>query len=286
MIALNHQVRTAGMQDHASLANLLFYEPRAHRHLDWRPPLDWLGSPYFWVLEENARPQAAFACPPDPEGVAWIRLFVHAGGVNAGWAWSVLWDAARTEIARRGGASVGAIVPQVWFRRLLEESRFDQPQSIVLLEWRGRPVLPPNLENGFRLRSISADDLPAITEVDAEAFGPFWHNSIHALKRAFSLAAVATLIESEGRVVAYQLSTGSPAGAHLARLAVRKESQGRGLGAALVADLILKMRGRDADRITVNTQNDNPSSLALYQKMGFHRTGEEFPVYRYEVTGG
>jgi ribosomal-protein-alanine N-acetyltransferase len=248
--------------------------------------LEWLGSPCFWLLEENGQLQAAFACPPDPERVAWIRLFIHSGSVDARRAWSALWDAARAEIAQSGGASVAAIVSQPWFRPILAESGFDQPQSIVLLEWRGRPVLPPRLENGFRLRPITIEDLPAVDEVDAQAFGAFWHNSPQSLHQAFSMSLSATLIESERRVMAYQLSTSNPAGAHLARLAVRKEAQGRGLAEALVADLIHTMRGRNAERITVNTQNDNRASLALYQKMGFHRAGEEFPVYRYEVAGG
>jgi len=286
MIATATQVRTAGMQDHSSLSNLLFYETHAHRHLDWRPPLEWLGSPCFWVMEENARIVAAFACPPDPERVAWIRLFVHTGSVDARRAWSTLWDTARAEITRNGGATVAAIVSQTWYRPILAESGFSQPQSIVLLEWNGRPVLPPQLNNGFRLRPMTHDDLSAVDEVDAQAFGAFWHNSAQSLRHAFSMASSATLVESEGRVVAYQLSTGSPVGAHLARLAVRKEAQGRGLGEALVADLIHTMRQSNAERITVNTQSDNHISLALYQKMGFRRTGDEFPVYRYEVAGG
>ncbi len=283
MIATNIQVRMAGMQDHHSLSNLIFYETRAHRHLDWLPPLDWLGSPYFWVLEENSHALAALACPPDPPRVAWVRLFIHSGGVADSWAWSALWETAHAEIALRGGASVSAIVSQDWFQRLLIGSGFERSQSIVLLEWRGRPLLPPALAEDFRLRPMTTADLPAVTEVDAQAFGPFWHNSLGALRRAFSLAVVATLIESQGRVIAYQLSTGKADGAHLARLAVRKEAQGRGLGEVLVSDLILQMRRRGADRVTVNTQNDNYASLALYRKMGFVRTGEEFPVYRYEV---
>ncbi len=286
MIALNLQVRTAGIEDRQPLSNLIFYETRAHRHLDWRPPLDWLGSPCFWVLEENARLVAALACPPDPAGVAWIRLFLHSGLAEAGWAWSSLWNTARNEIARNGGATVAAIVSLDWFRRLLAGSGFDQGQSIILLEWRGRPVMPPRLSDGFRMRPMTADDLPAVAEVDAQAFGPFWHNSLETLRRAFSMAVAATLIESESGVAAYQLSTGNPSGAHLARLAVRREAQGNGLGEALVADLILRMRSRNAERISVNTQSDNRVSLALYQKMGFVRTGEEFPVYRYDVIGG
>jgi ribosomal protein S18 acetylase RimI-like enzyme len=35
--------------------------------------------------------------------------------------------------------------------------------------------------------------------------------------------------------------------------------------------------------LTVNTQADNAASLALYHKLGFRRTGEQFPVYTLQV---
>lgn len=283
MIGLDLQVRPAQLSDHQALSSLIFFETHVHRHLDWRAPLDWLGSPFFWVAEENGRVQAALACPPDPKGVAWLRLFLHGGGIPAVWAWMNLWETARQFIASQGGAQVGVISQQQWMRPLLLDSGFDLTQTIVLLEWQGRPVLMPELPPGLRLRPMTAGDLPAVAEVDASAFDPFWANSLDSLRRAFPLGAYSTVIESDGRLLAYQLSTGHTLGAHLARLAVRKEAQGQNLGAALVSDLILHIRQRGLSRITVNTQNDNRTSLALYQKLGFLRTGEEFPVYRYLV---
>ena len=283
MIGLDLQVRPAQPSDHQALSSLIFFEAHVHRHLDWRMPLDWLESPYFWVAEENGRVLAALACPPDPPGVAWIRLFTHSGGIPATWAWSNLWETARGFLAGQGGAQVGVIAQQTWFRPLLLDSAFELPQSIVLLEWQGRPVLMPELPFGMRLRAMTADDLPAVAEVDAAAFTPFWTNSLDSLRRAFPLSAYSTVLEADGRLIAYQLSTGHTLGAHLARLAVRKEAQGNRLGAALVADLILNIRQRGLSRLTVNTQSDNRTSLSLYQKMGFLRTGEEFPVYRYSV---
>ena len=283
MIGLQLQVRPAARSDHQALSSLIFFETHVHRHLDWRAPLDWLGSPDFWVAEENGRVIAALACPPDPKGVAWIRLFAHAGGIPASWAWSNLWETARRFIAEQGGAQVGAIAQQQWLRPLLLDSGFDLPQTIVMLEWQGRPVLMPELPPGIRLRAMTEADLPAVADVDASAFTPFWVNSLDSLRRAFPLSTYSTVMEADGRMLAYQLSTGHPLGAHLARLAVRKEAQGRELGAALIADLILRVRQRGLSRVTVNTQSDNRASLALYQKMGFRRTGEEFPVYRFSV---
>lgn len=284
MIGLNLQVRPAGLQDRQLISNLIFFQNHAHRHLDWRHPLDWLGSSYFWLMEEDGRALAALACPPDPPGIAWVRLFACSGLISAVEAWSALWEMARGEIARRGGAQVGVIAMQGWMRELLARTDFDSPQNIVMLEWRGRPVLPPSLPAGLTLRAMTESDLPAVEQTDADAFDPLWHISLDNLRRAFSQSVAAAVIESQGRMLGYQLSTGKPTGAHLARLAVRKEAQGFGLGAALAADLIGQMRRRGADFISVNTQNDNHSSLALYKKMGFIRTGEEHPVFRYLVN--
>jgi ribosomal-protein-alanine N-acetyltransferase len=285
MIGLNLQVRPADLQDRQVISDLIYFQNHAHRHLDWRHPIDWLGSPYFWLIEEDGRALAALACPPDPPGIAWVRLFAFSGAVSALDAWSALWELARGEIARRGGAQVAVIAMHGWMCELLARTDFDRPQSVVMLEWRGQPVLQPSLPTGVTLRPMTESDLPVVEQVDADAFDPLWRISLDNLRRAFSQAVVATVLESQGRMLGYQLSTGKLNGAHLARLAVRKEAQGFGLGAALVADLIGQMRRRGADLITVNTQNNNHSSLALYQKMGFLRTGEEFPVFSCRVNG-
>lgn len=286
MIGTHLQIRPAELRDRQILSNLTFFQTHAHRHLDWRHPLDWLGSPYFWLIEEDGRALAALACPPDPPGVAWIRLFAYGEAASASEAWSALWDLAREEIARRGGAQVAVIAMQTWMRDLMERTEFDWLQNIVMLEWRGRPVPPPSLHAGLTLRAMTEADLPAVEQADADAFVPLWRISLDNLQRAFAQAVSAAVIESQGRVLGYQLSTGKPNGAHLARLAVRKEAQRFGLGAALVADLIQQMRRRGANHISVNTQSDNRVSLALYQKMGFLRTGEEYPVFRSFVERG
>ncbi len=286
MIGLDLKVRPATLQDRQTISSLIFLQNHAHRHLDWCHPLDWLGSPYFWLLEEDGRTLAALACPPDPPGVAWVRLFAFSGQVPALEAWSLLWNVAHKEITFRGGAQVAVIAMQSWMHDLLVRTEFEYRQNIVMLEWRGRPVLPPSLPPGAVLRAMTESDLAAVEQVDADAFDPLWHISLDSLRRAFSQSVVASVVESQGRLIGYQLSTAKPSGAHLARLAVRRDAQGSGLGAALVIDLINQMRRRGADLVSVNTQNDNHVSLALYQKIGFIRTGEEYPVFRYPVNQG
>ena len=283
MIGLNLRVRPATLQDRQSISNLIFLQDHAHRHLDWRHPLDWLGSPNFWVLEDEGRTLAALACPPDPPGIAWVRLFASNGQCSALDAWSMLWDVAREEIAGRGGARVAVITMQVWMYELMSRTNFKHIQDIILLEYRRRPLVQPVLPPGAVLRPLVGSDLPEVEQVDADAFEPLWHISLDSLQRAFLQSAVSSVVESRGRLLGYQLSTGKPSGVHLARLAVRKEAQGSGLGAALVNDLIGQMQARGEDLISVNTQGDNRVSLALYQKTGFVRTGEEYPVFCFDI---
>ncbi len=66
-------------------------------------------------------------------------------------------------------------------------------------------------------------------------------------------------------------------------LGVSPDAQGQGMGHALVADLIGRLGRRGFHRLTVNTQNDNFASLALYRKMGFRETGEWYAVFEYPV---
>lgn len=283
MVTLGLQTRAAVPADQKQISNLIFLESHVHRHLDWRTPLDWLGSKNYWVLEEERRITAALACPQDPPRIAWLRLFVHDSHLSGADAWSPLWEAVRAEIQSQGGATIGVITSNGWLQNILRENNFQFKQNIVMLEWFTRPVELSPMLAGVTVRGMTADDLVQIVETDASAFAPLWHNSYIALQKALSQALFATAAEKDGQIIGYQISTPNSPGVHLARLAVRKEAQGQGVGRALLTDLFIRVRKHGLERLTVNTQDDNVTSLALYQKTGFIRTGEQFPVFVYEL---
>lgn len=281
MIKLNHCVRRAVTEDHQKIANLMFSETNIHRHLDWRTPLEWLGAPHYWVLEEADKVSAALACPEDPPQVAWIRLFGHHAHLSAAEAWSPLWEIARAVAVEQANLQVAAIVVKRWFQDLLYSAGFSLKQNIVMLDLQKKDFRPFPIPQGIHIRPLQESDLPAVARLDLEAFGSFWHNSLDALQRAKTLASYASVAEDESGLLGYQLSTGNPFGTHLARLAVCKAAQGRGIGSALVSELIQKMNLDRTSRLSVNTQEDNSASLNVYKKIGFKRTGEAYPVLVY-----
>ncbi len=283
MVVVGLQVRPAVLADQQQIANLMYVAGHIHRHLDWRSPLEWLGSPHYWVLEDHGQIQAALACPQDPPGIAWVRLFACISPLSGPEAWAPLWEAARTEIAAAGGAIVAVIAIQGWIQEILYENGFELHQNITLLEWNDRPFSPYEIPYPFYIRRMQANDLPSVAAVDAAAFGPLWRNSQDALQVARGQAVYAAVAENAGGLVGYQLSTENPLGFHLARLSVRPDAQRRGIGAALVSDLIMQMRRQGKSHLTVNTQGDNFTSLALYEKLGFTRTGEHYPVFTQQI---
>jgi ribosomal protein S18 acetylase RimI-like enzyme len=284
MINVGFQVRRAVERDYDRIANLIYYESNSHRHLDWHSPLEWLGGSNYWVCEENRNITAALVCPEDPPQVAWIRFFGHQQHLPASRAWSALWKVARSEIALTGRQiHVAAIVVRNWFQSLLLESGFILKQDIVLLEWKNQGVDAFPVPSGIRIRPMQDADMSAIARVDLTAFGPFWHNTEAVLQKARLQCASAMIAEDDTGVIGYQLSTKNPLGAHLARLAVDPRSQGRGVGTALVSQLLQSFDAAQLSRFSVNTQSDNATSLALYKKVGFVRTGEYFPVLVYPI---
>jgi len=281
MINTQLSIRPARQSDHTQIANLMYFEPHVHRHLDWRGPLDWLGAPEYWVLEQFGALTAALACPPDPEGVSWLRLFAHVSSLSLADAWYSLWEHAKTSLHGRG-LTVAAITTTDWFSALLSESGFNSDQQIVVLHYNSssfqQRLVPPDIT----LRPMNENDLPAVSVVDWAGFSPLWRNSLPALRSGFSQAGFATVALVDGEIVGYQISTRNSFGTHLARLAVAPRHQGRGIGFFLVQDLLTQTRRAGLYRLTVNTQNDNRTSLALYRKIGFELSGEHYTVFTYQ----
>jgi ribosomal-protein-alanine N-acetyltransferase len=125
-------------------------------------------------------------------------------------------------------------------------------------------------------------DMHDVAKLDNLAFEPIWQLSTDDLLFAAKKSSFCTVVEHNGKIIAYQMSSTSGMYAHLARLAVHPDLQHRGIGFALVQNLLDQfINQQNIWGVTLNTQNNNSSSIKLYQKVGFRETGERFPVYIY-----
>lgn len=279
----SYQIRPALAKDHQDIANLIFFERHVHRHLDWRHPTDWLGSPFYWVLEKNSRIVAVLACPQDKKDVIWLRLFAHAARIPALEAWDILWENAKKELAEEGDVKVASISLKGWMKNLLQLSGFVQDEQILMLSWAKEREPEWSLPEGVTIRSMTEADLSQVAEVDAAAFKPLWQNLPPMLEQAYSQAVVATVAVATEGIIGYQISTHSPFGAHLARLAIHPKIQRRGIASAILGDLLKKLLKKNIKQLSVNTQSKNKRSIALYTKNGFKPTEEEYPLFTFQI---
>ncbi|HWQ05052.1 MAG TPA: GNAT family N-acetyltransferase [Longilinea sp.] len=275
-------IRNAQKNDTSDLAFFLNQARYVHRHLDWRPVLDWLGEDSFWILEQDHQIQAAFACPDDPPGIAWVRLFACSSQISPDDAWTRMFLAELDRSNPNLKRILAAISLHDWFMRLLQRHGWIEYQQIVTLVWDGAFPEEAHLPDGAVIRSILPEDLPEITRIDNLAFEPLWRLSLSALNNAYEQSAFATLMEINDQIIAYQMSTATSFNAHLARLAVLPQLQGQRIGYTLVYDLLRHLDRLQLHSATVNTQHDNLASQALYQRLGFIHTDEHFPVLVYQ----
>ncbi len=171
-----------------------------------------------------------------------------------------------------------ALLSADWFAPPLEKSGFRHSNDVVFLEWQRQPLPSINLAKGT-IRTMQREDLASVAEMDERAFGGIWRYSEKTLHQAYHRASEARVIEIENRIAAYQISTESQYGAHLARLAVDPIWQRQGLGRALILDAIRRLMRGPKWKMSVNTQLDNARSLQLYEQLGFKRKGHKHPLY-------
>ncbi|MCJ7715716.1 MAG: GNAT family N-acetyltransferase [Anaerolineales bacterium] len=278
------RIRRAEQGDLAALTLLMQRKSFVHRHLGWHPPLAWLGKNPFFVLEGYQGIQAALAFPPDEDGITWLRLFAVAPGLSVPSVWKELWPAAIDWYRDNTSAEfINTLVIQEEMSSILLQSGFEEVNQVVVLIWDVIRAQWPDKVTEYPIRNIQVEDYQQIYKIDQLAFEPIWRNSLSQLEAAHLEAVSATVIEWEGEVVGYQISTTNPQGGHLARLAVNPSYQNRGFATQLLTHLLERFQEFGIVEVTVNTQSKNSVSLDLYSKFGFVLQDEVFPVLQFDA---
>jgi GNAT superfamily N-acetyltransferase len=93
------------------------------------------------------------------------------------------------------------------------------------------------------------------------------------------------VIEEEGRPIACAgLFRLSPDEGELRKMYVRREARGRGLGRALLNNILAEARSRGLKRITLESHSILTTARALYESAGFVPVAHPHPSYRADVA--
>jgi ribosomal-protein-alanine N-acetyltransferase len=182
------------------------------------------------------------------------------------------------QAARAMGLSTLAYIGyETWLVEELLASGFEAREWIVHFErfgdWPKAVVAMP-----AQVRPAHFNDLPAILALDSLAFDHIWRKSPGVFNEALGHALSFMVAEINGFMVGYEWCEIYRHHAHLARLGVHPGYQGRGIGAQLLYQAIVDTLSRGVNLITLNTQETNYRSHALYERFGFVQTGRRTPV--------
>ncbi|MDR6987682.1 ribosomal-protein-alanine N-acetyltransferase [Paenarthrobacter nitroguajacolicus] len=142
--------------------------------------------------------------------------------------------------------------------------------------------LSPKLElAGVSLRDMTETDIPAVEmlerrlfPVDAWPLQMFFDELAQPETRRYIVAEVA------GEIVAYAGLMCIEPIADVQTIAVVPEFEGRGIGSAVLAELIDEARRRRAADVLLEVRADNPRAQQLYQRFGFEQIHVRPRYYR------
>lgn len=261
--------------------DLAFHAQRYFTHLDWEDVSDWLQTPgiVLKLVWKHNRLMGVLGTSVPLNGTVWLRLALVADNAAGKDVMPLLWEATCKELQQQQVTLAAALIINDWLVTYLPQLKFGYELDIITLS-RQANHSPERTPPPVTIRTATTDDLPDLTRVDQTAFSAPWQMTEQEIRQAFRLASSATVaLNGSDEIIGYQLSTLYNQSAHLARLAVLPNTQGKGVGAALVDNLIRGFLRRNINLITVNTQSDNVRSQRLYQAYDFQRNGYDLAVW-------
>lgn len=263
-----------------AVRDLLFRSIFVHTHLDWHDTDNWLESneAILRLAWQNGWLVGVLGISRPLNQASWIRLACVSDYVNPEMVLASLWAELSAGLRDQGVSIVGLLAIREWIGRYAPVMGFEYQEDIITLA-RASHHLPDPPANRPSIRVVELRDLESLARLDETAFSPPWQMSLSELRQAYRMASSCTLAYLDQTMLGYQFSTLYFDGAHLARLAVAPQAQGKGVGTALLDDLLRRFARRGVFGITVNTQSSNTHSRNLYSRFGFQTNGFDLPYW-------
>ncbi len=141
---------------------------------------------------------------------------------------------------------------------------------MMLPEVQLRPPYSFGLTGGSKFRKMRPADISVVARLEREAFPDPWsedllQHEVHANSQ--SRAYVLTLNE---RVVAYAICWSFANECHLGRIVVARRYQKRGIGGALLRNLLRQMRRQGVKDVFLEVRVSNVVARKMYLRAGFN----------------
>lgn len=281
-----NKVREATHSDAPAITQLLQSGRYQHIHVDWRPPVDWIGNPGFVVVENEAGGiEACLAIAPEPPPAAWVRVAAIQIPMYGSMALANMLRATIPYLRSQGVNEIAWMAPSEWPSYWLQGMGMRETAQVEAYV-KSDLFVPAGANNpAITIRPVTRQDMGTLEAIETAAFDPIWRHSAASFTRAWRQALCFDVAILDGQIVGFQYSTRSSQEptAHLVRIAVDPQIQGKGIGSTLLAHAIATYERYGLYGVSLNTQMDNYGSQRLYARFGFYPAGFRIPVWTMSV---
>ena len=127
---------------------------------------------------------------------------------------------------------------------------------------------------------VGERDLDGVLEVEAESFTNPWTREMYVSELRNRSVCHILVVRTEGRPVvgfcAFWLVCEE---IHINNLAIRPGYRGRGLGTALVSEVLTQAQALGASRATLEVRESNVNARRMYERLGFQVTATRRDYY-------
>ncbi|MFL5862025.1 MAG: ribosomal protein S18-alanine N-acetyltransferase [Solirubrobacteraceae bacterium] len=133
-------------------------------------------------------------------------------------------------------------------------------------------------DSSITIRSLGFSDLPQVIAIERRAFTTPWSLAMFVLELSKPSSFCLTAVDDEDRLMGYLICARYDRVWHLMNIAVDPSLRRRGVGRALLEQLI-ERAGRDC-QYTLEVRTSNTPAIALYERFGFRSAGTRPRYYR------
>ena len=132
--------------------------------------------------------------------------------------------------------------------------------------------------DGYSIRPLSYADLPQVIAIERRTFTTPWSLAMFVLELSKSSGLCLAATNRDGELLGYLICSRFDTVWHLMNIAVDPSQRRRGIGSALLEQMI-ERAGPDAE-YTLEVRPSNAQAITLYERLGFRAAGRRPRYYR------
>jgi len=141
----------------------------------------------------------------------------------------------------------------------------------------------PATDATFQIRTAEASDLDAIMAIEEASFGASaWAPETMRAEIASTWGRYLVALDGDGRALGHAGLRAVGVEGDVQTIAVVAEARGRGIGRALLVELLAEAGRRGVRELFLEVRADNPAARDLYESVGFREIGVRPRYYQPE----